>query len=95
MRTILSSIPREAWMWILGLAVIAGFAPMMDGHVTLCVPTLLGAGECWGCGLGRSVGLLVRGDVAGSFAAHPVGVLAVPVIIVRIVNLIRSARVQS
>jgi len=69
-----------------GLAVLA---PALDGSITLCIPTLLGFDGCLGCGLGRSIGHLARGQMGESWAANPLGVPAVLIIIARIVQLVR------
>ena len=89
------SIPREAWFWILGLVGLAISAPVLNGYVTLCIPTLLGFDGCMGCGLGRSVGYLARGQFEQSWASHPLGVPAVLVISYRIFHLVRHGRSQS
>ena len=64
-------------------------APALDGSITLCVPTLLGFDGYMGCGLGRSIGHLARGHIGESWAANPLGIPAVLIIIARIVQLVR------
>ncbi|MBK6291176.1 MAG: DUF2752 domain-containing protein [Ignavibacteria bacterium] len=95
MKSILSAIPREAWLWTAGLVGLAVLAPSLENSVTLCVPTLLGFDGCWGCGLGRSIGQLAHGEVTESFASHPFGIPAVLVISARIVHLVRQSRTVS
>ncbi len=81
-------VPREAVIWALALVVLAVLPPGFNDHVSLCVPSLLGMDWCLGCGVGESIGLFLRGDVSGSFAAHPIGPIAVGVLIGRIVKLV-------
>lgn len=91
----LNTIPSEAWIWAIGLLVLGLGAPILDGKLTLCVPTLLGFDGCWGCGLGRSIGLLAHGELAASWASHPLGIPAVLIISARIVQLVRQNRTLS
>lgn len=90
----MAKIPLEAWAWILGLIGLVTLAPYLEGSVTLCIPSMLGVEECWGCGLGRSIALLVRGDFSGSIASHPLGIPAILIITSRIVQLVRQRRIN-
>lgn len=67
---------------ILGLAALLQVTPARDGVTVLGwqLPELCSAKRffdlsCPGCGLTRSFVVGVRGDLAGSFALHPVGAL--------------------
>ncbi|MFP6685125.1 MAG: DUF2752 domain-containing protein, partial [Polyangiaceae bacterium] len=41
--------------------------------ISVCPSALILGTSCPGCGLTRALTLLVAGDVAGSYARHPVG----------------------
>jgi hypothetical protein len=83
-------IPREAAIWLLALIALA-IAPQSVGHFTLCPLGNAGIAICPGCGLGRSIGYLFRGEIAESWHAHPLGIFAVFVLSYRIVLLILNA----
>ncbi|MBU3741690.1 MAG: DUF2752 domain-containing protein [Candidatus Kapabacteria bacterium] len=80
----------EALTWAVGLTGLAIWGADLHGHATVCVPTLLGIDGCIGCGVGHAAGLALRGDVVGSVSAHPLGVVAVVVLLLRIATVIRS-----
>lgn len=87
----LSLVPLEAWTWTLALVGLGIWGPGLEGHLTFCIPTLLGFDGCWGCGLGRSIGHALRGDLLASVHAHWLGIPAIVLFITRIVTLtIRS-----
>ena len=99
----LRRVPLEAAVWALGLAALAFVDPRAPDAATLCpfhhvgawAGELLGIGAvslCPGCGLGRSIAALWRGDVALSWALHPLGIPAVVVLASRAVSLVRDAR---
>ena len=87
------AIPAEAWVWILALVGVAVLAPALENSVTFCIPSMLGFDWCLGCGLGRSIGHLVRGDIPASFSAHPLAVPAVAILTAHIFHLIRKQRI--
>jgi len=88
------SVRRSAWfealIWGVGLTVLAVWGADLHGHATVCVPTLLGADGCIGCGVGHAAGLALRGQFADSLEAHPLGILAVAVLLIRIMTIIVS-----
>jgi len=59
----------------------------LDGF-TVCPLKLAGFDHCPGCGLGTSVGLLLNGRLTESFQAHPLGILALIILTIRIISLI-------
>lgn len=73
--------------WIAGLLVLFVMNPL-EQHFTLCPLNNLGFDYCPGCGVGRSIHFAMRFDFTASFAAHPVGILALVVIVYRIIKLI-------
>ncbi|HUU45320.1 MAG TPA: DUF2752 domain-containing protein [Acidobacteriota bacterium] len=88
--------PPEALLWLAGLLYLAlAVDPYADTHLNLCVAGWLGIEHCPGCGLGRSIALLFRGEIASSLQAHPLGWFAVVVLTTRIVTLLRKRPAQS
>jgi hypothetical protein len=83
------SLPFEAIFWTAALLFLA-FNDPTSTHYTLCPLALAGFDSCPGCGLGRSVSYLFRGEFAASFASHPLGFFAVAVLISRITSLIKK-----
>lgn len=82
----------EAVIWIL---VIVGFAisPIdTESHFTLCPLQLAGFVDCPGCGLGRSMILLLHGRIGDSMDMHPLGMPALIILSWRIVTVIHSAK---
>ncbi len=80
----------EAFIW---LAVIVYFAvsPIhAGGHFTICPLSLAGFEHCPGCGLGRSMVLLLHGHISESFGMHPLGIFALFVLVLRIVFVFRN-----
>jgi hypothetical protein len=82
-------IPFEAIIWFGGLVILAFLNPI-GSHFTLCPLHNLGFDFCPGCGLGKSISFLFRGQVAQSFKAHPLGIFAVIVLSLRILNLLKN-----
>lgn len=81
-------LPLEALIWTASLVGLAVLGPSLEGHLTFCIPTLLGFDGCWGCGVGRSISHALHGDLAGSWASHPLGIFALTVIAARIITLV-------
>jgi hypothetical protein len=81
-------IPFEALLWITGLLLLA-FADT-DSHFTICPLKNAGFDFCPGCGLGKSVTFIFRGQIAASFQAHPLGLFALFILSFRIINLLKQ-----
>jgi hypothetical protein len=79
--------PPEAWIWAASLLYLGIWGAGSDGHLTFCVPTLLGFDGCWGCGIGRSMGLALRGNFSASWAAHPFGIAGDGILLGRVLTL--------
>jgi hypothetical protein len=80
----------EAFIW---LAVIIYFAvsPIHNaGHFTICPLSLAGFQHCPGCGLGRSIVLLLHARVSESIAMHPLGIFALTIFTGRIFVVFRN-----
>ncbi len=94
MRSPLHKIPLEALALGGGVVVVILLGSVFDSGVSFCLSRVLGLGECWGCGLGRSIMHISHGDLAASFSAHPLGIPAIIVVIGRIFHLVRRSRTQ-
>lgn len=82
----------EAIIWIV---VIMGFAisPVnSESHFTLCPLQLAGFDHCPGCGLGKSMILLLHGRIHDSINMHMLGIPALLILSWRIVTVIHSAK---
>jgi hypothetical protein len=82
-------IEPELILWVIALAALAFIDPYGEQHYSLCFFRNLGFDFCPGCGLGRSIGLLYRGELDASLNAHPLGAIALGVILARIVRLFK------
>ncbi len=77
---------KEAFIWLIALLVLA-FTNPLHHYYTLCPFNNLGFEWCPGCGLGRSIGYLFRGDIISSFYSHPLGIPVLGLLIYRIVQI--------
>lgn len=77
------------WIVLLaGLLLMALLDPFGQA-ASLCPIDRLGFDFCPGCGLGKSVAFAARGDLTASLQSHPLGVLAILVIVARIGSIFR------
>jgi len=79
-------IPFELIIWVAALLLLF-FLPIAESSFTICPLYHLGVDFCPGCGLGRSVQLLLHGQIAASFKMHPLGIITVPLLLFRIIQL--------
>ena len=90
----LSLLPKiiglEAATWIGALLYLAFLHTPGETHFAICPINNLGFDFCPGCGLGNSISLIFRGDIYNSLLSHPLGILALTVIIMRIIQLIKN-----
>ena len=82
--------PLEAIVWGIGLVYLGCIDPQTSNHLTLCPLKILGFNHCPGCGLGLSISYLLHGDLVNSWSSHPLGLFALPILILRIVSLIKQ-----
>ncbi|MFL0684390.1 MAG: DUF2752 domain-containing protein [Algoriphagus aquaeductus] len=85
-------IPLELIFWIGSLLAILTINPDGGHHFSLCPLDSLGFSWCPGCGLGRSMNLLARGEIQASWSMHPLAMLAFGVILHRIWTLIKNLK---
>lgn len=90
MKTVIKILSKnlEALLWLAGLIYLFNINPYADGHLILCGFKLLGFDDCPGCGLGKSISLFLNGDVQGSIDMHPLGIIALLLIVIRILTLL-------
>ncbi len=81
----------ECLFWITAF-IILFFLPENQAPKSLCPFTLLGLGHCPGCGIGHSIHYVLHGQFTLSFQQHPLGILAVIVIFMRIKQLIQPKK---
>ena len=86
LKLILIKLDSEAYIWTFGLITLA-FLDFGDHHLTICPIANLGYEWCLGCGLGRAIALIFKGQFMESFEMHPLGLLAIIVLIYRIATL--------
>lgn len=79
----------ELIFWCIGLAGLWWMDPARD-HIGLCPLYHLGIAWCPGCGLGRSIAFLMKGDLSASWNLHPLGGFALLVISSRIFEISRK-----
>lgn len=82
-------IGLEAAIWISALIFLAFINNPGHTHFILCPIKNLGFRFCPGCGLGNSISYLLHGDFYNSFLSHPLGSIALTVLIIRIIHLIK------
>jgi hypothetical protein len=86
-RNLSGRLPLELVGWAGGLIFLAAVDPERAAPFGLCLLKKMGLPFCPGCGLGRSVSLLLHGDFIRSLQAHPLGLPAFLILSARIVTL--------
>ena len=84
----------ELVIWLAALIVLAFINPTAH-HLTLCPLSNMGFRYCPGCGLGRSISYLFRGDLSASFHMHPLGIFALGTIGYRIIQIINKQYIHK
>ncbi|WP_262247988.1 DUF2752 domain-containing protein [Parapedobacter soli] len=79
----LSKLPIEWMCWIAALGLLYFSDPHVH-HFSLCPLDNLGIAWCPGCGVGRSIALLMHGNIEASLGMHWLGIPAFLVIVYRI-----------
>src|SRR5690606_41481389 len=59
-------VPPEALFWAVALIALAFYQPAAQNHFTLCPLSNLGFDFCPGCGLGKSIAWLFKGEILRS-----------------------------
>ncbi len=77
----------ELFCWA-GALVVLFFLPENKTETSLCVFSALGFGKCLGCGIGHAMHYALRAEWMDSIKHHPLGILAVVILLNRIRQLI-------
>jgi hypothetical protein len=88
----IKQLPLELIFWMGSLIAIYFINPYSGDHMSLCPLDQLGFDWCPGCGLGRSMSLLLKGDFQESWSMHPLAMFAYLVIFSRIWTLINNLK---
>ncbi|HEY0679452.1 MAG TPA: DUF2752 domain-containing protein [Chitinophagaceae bacterium] len=80
----------EIAIWTVALIIPAFIVPGPETHFSFCLFKHLGLTWCPGCGLGESIALLYRGELAASLSVHPLGIFAVIILLNRIAVLLNK-----
>ena len=78
-----SRLPIEWFCWVAAF-ILLYFSNPDTHHFTLCPLENMGIQWCPGCGLGRSIALLLHGRIQASFHLHMLGIPAFLVLVYRI-----------
>ncbi len=79
----------ELFFWSAAL-LIPVFIDPATPHFSFCLFNHLGFEFCPGCGLGRSLAYLYRGEIVQSFLCHPLGIMAFSILLYRITYLMKK-----
>jgi len=80
----------EAIIWLAVIVYFTISSMQFNNHFAICPLRLAGFEHCPGCGLGRSLVLLLHGRITESFEMHPLGLLALALFISRIFTVFRN-----
>jgi hypothetical protein len=83
----LKTIPFELIFWVAGLLYLLLSPLAVELPMQLCLFRKIGLDFCPGCGLGESIGWLLRGEFGRSIETHILGPLAVAIIVHRVFQL--------
>lgn len=89
MNKVLNRFPLELIVWSGGLLLLYNL-DFDKESISICPIHGLGFTWCPGCGIGRSIGLLMHGHIAESIAMHWLGIPALLVLLYRIFILIKE-----
>lgn len=78
----------EGIIWITAIIYLSFLTVSSETHFTFCPLSNLGFEHCPGCGLGKSMSLILHGQIKESFNYHYLGVPALIIILFRIYQVI-------
>ncbi|NUN71414.1 MAG: DUF2752 domain-containing protein [Bacteroidetes bacterium] len=84
----------ELMIWAAAFIYLAAIDPYHP-PASFCPSVLAGLGTCPGCGLGRSVSLLLHGEITASYHAHAAGIPAAVILFYRSGHLLKKVRHYS
>lgn len=80
----------EGIFWVVSLIYLSTISDFSEQHFTICPLSNLGIEHCPGCGLGRSISMILHGNIFQSFDFHWLGIPALIIILLRIFQLIKN-----
>ena len=80
----------EALCWMMGLVSLVFLNPTAPHLFSLCPFSWIFENGCPGCGLGRAIAFLYRGQWQASWQAHPLAVPALLLLSRRIYQLVKN-----
>jgi hypothetical protein len=83
----------ELLCWLAALTALFFMSENTSDH-SLCFFSLVGFGDCPGCGLGHSIHYALHAKFSDSFHHHPLGIFAVIVIFIRIKQLVHPVKAK-
>ena len=82
----------ELFVWVTAV-IILFFLPEKPGQ-SLCIFKAIGFNRCPGCGIGTSMHHALHFKITQSFLDHPMGILGILIIFIRIIQLIPSKKIN-
>lgn len=83
-------IGLEGLVWLTSIVYLFTLSDYDSHHFTICPLSNLGIDFCPGCGLGRSVSMVLHGHFIESFDYHWFGIPATLIILFRIFQVVRD-----
>jgi hypothetical protein len=80
----------EAFIWLAVIIYFAASPVEFGNHYSICPLRLAGFEYCPGCGLGRSIVLLLHGQLEESISMHPFGFFALGMFTARIFTVFKN-----
>ena len=80
----------ELMAWIIALLVPFFIDPWASDHFSICFLKWIGMNWCSGCGLGKSIAFLYRGEWGLSFQCHWLGAATPFLLVYRVYTLLRK-----
>ena len=77
----------EMLFWLAALLFL--YTTTADYGINVCIFKKITGKPCWGCGIGRSIHYALHGYVSRSVEMHPLGLIAVVILAMRIAKLLR------
>src|SRR5690625_368370 len=83
-----SLLMKFEWVALLAMLMLATTLDPASSEPYYCLLQQLGSELCPGCGLGRSMALAAQGSYQASIQMHPMGIVAISVLLFRIIQLL-------
>ena len=80
----------EAVCWVVSIGLLATLDPTQPHVMSLCPFSWFLENGCPGCGLGRAIAFLFRGEWVASWQAHPLALPTLLLLAHRVFTLIRN-----